>query len=201
MSFKGLIAATLVLILIVTGFYLWREDSRPKFAERRIAFLEQLETEGVPSRSWVDLSGKTIDPASFRGKVVLVNFWASWCAPCLEEFPSMLKLFESFPENIVIVAVSQDSGLDDISAFLKAFPGFAREGIYIVHDKDRKIGEEFSVDRLPESFLFGVDGKLAKKVVGSIVWYSEESKEYIRSLLKVSGGTSADPGAEKINNN
>lgn len=182
-SIKALLASFALTLLITYLFAVWSQNSRPQTAEERLRFLDQLETQGAPELQMTDLAGKTISFKDFQGKVVVLNFWASWCSPCLEEFPSMIKLFDNFGSEAIILAVSQDSNRADIDAFLKAFKGFNKPGIHIVYDEDKKIGSAFEVDRLPESFVFGPSGKLVKKIVGSINWYSEESKAYIRSLL------------------
>lgn len=182
-SLKALLASFLLTLFISYLFVKWSQNSRPVGAETRLKFLEQLETEGAPDLEMTDLSGNKVHFKDFKGKVVILNFWASWCSPCLEEFPSMIKLFDNFDKEAVILAVSQDNERADIDAFLKAFKGFDRPGIHIVYDTDKKIGGAFEVDRLPESFVFGPSGKLVKKIVGSINWYSEDSKAYIRSLI------------------
>lgn len=183
-SFKALLASLILTLFISYLFVKWSQNAWPAFAENRIQFLDKLEKEGAPDLSMTDLAGRNVNFGSLKGKVVILNFWASWCAPCLEEFPSMLKLFEKFDKDIVILAVSQDSDRSDIDAFLKAFKNFEKPGIFLIHDKDKSIGSAFEVDRLPESFVFGPSGKLVKKIVGSINWYSEDSSLYIKSLLE-----------------
>ncbi len=182
-SFKGLLASVALTLFISYLFVKWSQSSRPAMAENRIQFLDRLEKEGAPDLSMTDLTGRAVSFKNLHGKIVILNFWASWCTPCLEEFPSMIKLFNQFEKDVVILAVSQDGELSDIEAFLKAFKGFEKPGIYLVHDKSRDIGNAFEVDRLPESFVFGLDGRLVKKIVGSINWYSEDSALYIKSLL------------------
>jgi len=182
-SIKALLASFILTLFISFLFLKWSDKARPAFAENRIQFLDKLEKEGAPDLAMTDLAGKTVNIKELKGKVVILNFWASWCAPCLEEFPSMVKLFDKFNKDIVILAVSQDSDRSDIDAFLKAFKNFDKPGIFLIHDKDKKIGSAFEVDRLPESFIFGPTGKMVKKIVGSISWYSEDSSLYIKSLL------------------
>ena len=145
--------------------------------------MEQMENVGLPDIPKTSLTGEQISMKALNGKIVIVNFWASWCAPCLEEFPSMIKLVKEFKGDVVLLAVSQDSNRADIDAFLKSFPDGNDPAIHVVWDESREIGKAYQVDRLPESYLAGVDGKLVTKIVGTINWYSDESKQYVRDLL------------------
>lgn len=180
---KGLFAVLIVGSLIVWGFSVWRTNSFSTTAESRLALMDRMEQVGLPEIKGIDLNGQEITSKSFAGKVVIVNFWASWCAPCLEEFPSMIKLVKEFKGDVILVAVSQDSNRADIDAFLKSFPEGKDPAIHVVWDEKRDIGKAYEVDRLPESFLAGKDGKLVTKIVGTINWYSDESVAYIREIL------------------
>lgn len=177
-------AAVLVVgALIVWGFSIWRAKSLNSSAESRLALMDQMEQIGLPEIAGTSLSGADVSLVSMKGKIVIVNFWASWCAPCLEEFPSMIKLVKEFKGDVVLLAVSQDSSKEDIEAFLKSFPEANDPSVHVLWDESREIGKTYEVDRLPESFLAGVDGKLVTKIVGTINWYSDESKSYVRDLL------------------
>ena len=183
-SIKALLASFALTLFISFLFVKWSQNSRPSFAESRLKFLDKLETEGAPSLEMSDIAGTKLNLAELKGKIVVVNFWASWCTPCLEEFPSMIKLFDEYPKDVVILAISQDNERSDIDAFLKAFKGFEKAGIHVIHDQSKELGIAFEVDRLPESFIFGNNGKLVKKIVGSINWYSEDSKLYLKGLIE-----------------
>lgn len=180
---KGLLAVLIVGTLILWGFALWRENSFSTTAESRLALMDRMEQVGLPEIAGASLSGDPVSLQALTGKVVIVNFWASWCAPCLEEFPSMIKLVKEFKGDVVLLAVSQDSNREDIDAFLRSFPDGQDPSIHVVWDESRDIGKAYEVDRLPESFLAGVDGKLVTKIVGTINWYSDESVAYVRELL------------------
>lgn len=180
---KGLLAVLIVGTLILWGFDLWRDRSLTSPEEGRLALMERMETVGLPEIPKTSITGEQITMGSLSGKIVIVNFWASWCAPCLEEFPSMIKLVKEFKGDVVLLAVSQDSNREDIDAFLKSFPDGNDPSIHVIWDESREIGKAYQVDRLPESYLGGVDGKLVTKIVGTINWYSDESVQYVRDLL------------------
>jgi thiol-disulfide isomerase/thioredoxin len=149
-----------------------------------IASVEQMEKEGVPNFTYKDLSGQTHDLASLKGKIVILNFWASWCAPCIEEVPSLIKLIKEFKGEVQLIAVSGDSNREDIEVFLKSFPELKGENVSIVYDEDRAVMKRFDISRLPESLVLDKDHKLAKKLVGSIDWYTKDSLAYMKTLLE-----------------
>lgn len=183
------IRAVLVVLVvggfITWGFWVWKERTFATSAESRLTLMDKMETEGVPSFTLNDLKGVPFKSDQFPGKLVLINFWASWCAPCLEEFPSMVKLVDEMKGEMILIAVNEDGERGEIDSFLKSFPNVQNSpNVHVVWDENKAVMTQFEVDRLPESFLQGIDGKLVTKIVGSINWYSEESKEYVRDLLK-----------------
>lgn len=181
---KSTIVVLALGALLVWAFSVWKERSRATDAERRLTLVDRLETQGLPDLKLQDLSGRTFNSGDYQGKVVLLNFWASWCAPCLEEFPSMLKLVKAMKGKMVLLAISQDSQESELQAFLKTFPEAAKiPEVYVVWDKELETARQFQVDRLPESFLMDGKGRLAKKIVGSIEWFTPDSVKYVQSLL------------------
>lgn len=133
----------------------------------RISFLAALIL-GNPSKSASPVVGASIPNLAdmklegtlpdMQGKVVLVDFWASWCAPCKKSFPVMKELHEKFSaRGFVILAISVDEEKSEYEAFLKKNPvSFAT-----VRDAAGKSAEAFGVDKMPTSFLIGVGGKVA----------------------------------------
>lgn len=180
---RAFLAVFIAGVLIVWGFSVWKEKSFATGAEGRLNLMDHMETVGVPQILGTDINGVKIDSDAFKGKVVLVNFWASWCAPCLEEFPSMIKLVKALKGDVVLLAISQDSNREEIDAFLKSFPDVKDPSVHVIWDENREIGRAYEVDRLPESYLAGTDGKLVTKIVGTINWYSEESVAYLKEIL------------------
>lgn len=184
---KGILsalAATAVAGLILGGFFVsWRKTANDRVAANPILSLDEMETQGIPRFEARTIEGREFKLDELAGKVVLVNFWASWCAPCIDEFPSMLKLVQEFPNDMVLVAVSRDRTQEDIDSFLKSFPGIRRPNILIVWDKDGAIGRSYNIDRLPESFLAYPGLKLARKIIGTIPWHTPDSVEFIKSMI------------------
>jgi thiol-disulfide isomerase/thioredoxin len=145
--------------------------------------ITQMETEGVPDFTLQRLDGSTLRLADLKGKVIIVNFWASWCNPCVEEFPSMVKLAEKMNGNVVVVAVSEDDQQADIGPFIKAF-GLPKPGFEILWDKDKSAMKLFGVGKLPESFVVGPDFKLVRKIVGAEDWSSDSAIGYFHSVME-----------------
>ena len=137
-----------------------------------------------------DLLGGRVGLSDHRGEVVLVNIWATWCPPCVEEMPSMERLYQKIGgDGFEIMAISIDvepGGFDldgnpggDIQAFADSlgltFP--------ILHDPSGAIQQLYRTTGVPESFLIGTDGILYKRVAGPTEWDAPEYGELIQRLL------------------
>ncbi|MYG81311.1 MAG: TlpA family protein disulfide reductase [Gemmatimonadetes bacterium] len=144
----------------------------------------------APDFEVVDTLGGPVTLADFRGKVVLLNIWATWCGPCREEMPSMQALYEAFPrDRFEIAAVSIDAPAGDTDA--EGNPGgdpvaFARElGLTfpILLDPSGGIQRVYQTTGVPESFVIGPKGTIYKKVAGSTAWDSETNVGLVRRLI------------------
>lgn len=107
------------------------------------------------------LDGRTYTPESLRGKVVLLNFWATWCPPCRREMPDLEKLYQRFaPQGLVVLAVS-DEKRETVEGFLAkqhyTFP--------VLLDAGRKVNTAFGIEGIPNSFLFDREGKLVGQAI------------------------------------
>lgn len=176
--YKAIAITTTLLILVLAYYNHVTNSKKNETAKVEVVDYSQLQ---LPTTDLVTLAGKTISTAQLRGKVLIFNFWASWCAPCIEEVPSLVSLVKADP-NIIIIAVSGDENKDDILAFLKSFPDFNQPPIYVVHANAKTIMDHFKIDKLPESFIFDSNGKMVKKVTGTINWHTNDSIEYFKSL-------------------
>lgn len=119
----------------------------------------------------------TIHLANYRGKVVVLNFWATWCQPCLVELPSLLQLHHADP-NLVILAVSIDEDPDAYTTFI------ARRHVDLitVRDPDESAAKLFHTDMWPETYVVDRQGIIRRKFVGPQEWTSPEIVSYIKSL-------------------
>jgi len=129
-----------------------------------------------------DMHGK---PVRFseqrRGKVVLLNFWATWCPPCREEMPAMEQLYRAYKDRgLIVLAVSLDQApvatVRDFAEQLKlTFP--------VWHDRDGLVGRQYSVPGVPTSYLVGRDGRMAWRMLGEYDWFGPEARAAVERLL------------------
>ena len=126
--------------------------------------------------------GSSLSLSDLKGKVVLLNFWATWCPPCREEFPSMMKLNKAMTgKPFQMVAVSLDEGgKADIDSFFKS-SGFMLP-TYL--DPEGKTAKSYSVTGVPESFIINRQGILVKKIIGGLDWDSAEVASFLEGLMK-----------------
>ncbi|MGZ3791045.1 MAG: TlpA family protein disulfide reductase [Bdellovibrio sp.] len=179
-------AFVVIVIMAVLSLWLYQAFVLPRFSEgptTNYSDLEKMEKDGIPNIKAKDIQGNIFELKQFQGKIVILNFWASWCSPCVEEVPSLIKLIKEFKGNVQLIAISGDSNIEDIQVFLKSFPELKNENIKIVWDQDRSLMKQFGISRLPESLVINKQQKLAKKLVGSIDWFTKDSLDYINSII------------------
>jgi len=137
----------------------------------------------APSVAFQTLGGEVATLADFRGQVVLVNFWATWCAPCVREMPSLQRLHQELAdEGLTVLAVSEDrAGAAVVRPFLKRLELF---GLPIYLDSKGLLARAFVVKGLPTSFLIDRQGQVVAGLVGPMEWDSQEAKALIRNYLQ-----------------
>ena len=132
-----------------------------------------------------NLAGKPVDLTSLKGKVVVVNFWASWCEPCREEFEELAQLQESYEsKGLVVLAVNLAEMKPRIMQFLKG-NGFSENSVQILLDRNSTVYKTWKARGLPTTFLVGKTGKIEGVWIGAIENVdSTEVKGKIESLLR-----------------
>jgi len=115
--------------------------------------------------------------ASYRGKVVLLNFWWSQCAPCIEELPSLLQLHHEEPD-LAVLAVSIDDDEDSYRNFLIR----RHVDLTTVRDPSQSAAKLFHTDMWPETYVIDRRGVIRRKFVGAQDWSSPEVRAYLKSL-------------------
>jgi len=125
--------------------------------------------------------------ASLRGKVVLLNFWATWCPPCREEMPSIERLHQEFRnQGLAVVAVDLQESPKQVARFMRDF----RLNFPAVLDAEGKVAAQYQVRALPATFLVDRAGRVVGQALGPRDWASAESKALMRLLLAAPGSRS-----------
>ena len=135
----------------------------------------------APAVAFTDADGKTLNLRDFAGKLVLVNLWATWCAPCRREMPSLERLQTRLGDKITILAISEDRGGSKAVA-----PFIAKLGLKVVKtylDPESTVGRAFKVDGLPTSVLIDRQGRVLGRVEGEAEWDSPKMLAIINPLL------------------
>ncbi len=163
---KRLILALAMSAFVVTGGH--------------AAGFEARERTPAPILQAQDMDGAPHTLASFRGKVVLLNFWASWCPPCLREMPSMERLrIKMAGRPLEIVALDSAETRDEVSAYLSRMP----LGFPVLLDPDGSNTRRWKVFALPSSFLLDAEGRVRYILTGPTEWDEGEALQLVESLL------------------
>lgn len=126
----------------------------------------------LPEVEFTDFSGETFPLSTLHGRIVIVNFWASWCPPCVTELPALLQIAAAGRENLTLLAISVDDRQENAEKLLKliksrnpdlAFP----DNALFAWDPQKKIAQDiFHTTRYPETYILGTDGHIKLKIVG-----------------------------------
>ncbi len=136
-----------------------------------------------PALALKDLDGRPHRLADYKGQVVLINFWATWCAPCRDEMPSIQRLKEKLDGRpFVVLAVN----LDEPESRIRKFLSEMRLDFVVLLDPERWVAKAWEARILPASFIIGTDGRVRYTLVGEINWDNEHVVARITELLPAS---------------
>jgi cytochrome c biogenesis protein CcmG, thiol:disulfide interchange protein DsbE len=122
-------------------------------------------------------SDRRVTLRDFRGQVVVVNFWASWCPPCVEETPSLVRMQKRFKDKgVVVLGISADEDEAAYHAFLKKYD----ISFVTVRDPSAKVQHLYGTAQIPESYIIDGEGVLQRKIVNAIDWESPEILMFLR---------------------
>jgi thiol-disulfide isomerase/thioredoxin len=145
--------------------------------------LNKMDEEGVPEFTIKTLKGDEIALADYNDKVVIVNFWASWCEPCVKEFPSLIRLLDEYKDDVVLIAISADYTMEDLTGFTKAFDVTDIQNFIVVWDKEQEVAKKYGTAVLPESYIVGKDRELIRKVAGVEEWDSKDAMMFFKEVI------------------
>ena len=116
----------------------------------------------------------------YRGKVVVIDFWASWCVPCRRSFPWLNQMQKKYgDEGLVVIGVNLDASTDDARAFLRDYPA----NFEIIYDSTGVLAEQYGVEAMPSSFVIDRSGKVVANHFGFKVKKQEEYEQVLRETL------------------
>ena len=168
----GLILIPLIMVLVAIFILMqWEYKDEPVTKKSILA----------PGFILPGLDGEPVSLDDYRGKVVLLNIWATWCAPCVEEAPSLEKLNNRFKEDdFKMLAVSIDEeGENAIIPFMKKY----KLTFPVLLDPERNIMGLYGATAVPESIIIRKNGIIDEKVIGAIDWFSPQAIDYIDKLI------------------
>lgn len=190
---KPPVLIALLVVLLGIGAYFYDTYSGPQMTpvEKSPAERTLSKNDPVPAFSFTDITGKAHDIRDLEGSVVLLNFWATYCAPCVRELPAMIALTESMNGKVKLLALSSDIDVQTIEKFfakMKAKGGpdaLSSPHTLIVWDESSKISLGlFLTRKFPETIVIAPDGAMTRKIVGEIDWTGEEIRAFLKALSK-----------------
>jgi thiol-disulfide isomerase/thioredoxin len=187
-DFAGVGHSTKVVFLIVAalsvaGVFANKWYQKLVVEPRQALLSLEIEPKHFPAPAFTlqDEAGHARSLADYRGKVVLLNFWATWCPPCRAEIPSMTQLAEELGNepNFALVALS----VDDNWATVKGFFRGQAPGFQLLLDKGGHVSEAYGTTMYPESYVIDPSGKVIAKFTGPRDWTDPAAESYFRSLV------------------
>lgn len=166
-------------LLILLSFFVPQGEAVQHFDEAlRLSRPEQ--PVAAPAFRLPDLKGKTVALEDFRGKIVFLNFWATWCPPCRAEMPAMEKLFQRMQgKDFVMLAVDFQEERDQVQSFMEQF----RLHFPALLDTEGTVAAAYGIRGLPSTYILDRAGKIVAGAVGPRTWDSEESYAFFEQLV------------------
>lgn len=164
-------------IAVTLGLVVYQYEKRSNYWERHITNTMQPVASSVVPSMGNELESLYASVPSLEGPV-LYHFWATWCAPCRTEIPTLNALQRKFEGRLKVVTISADENKDDVLRFFaKSAPQFA-----VLWDKSQKMPEKWGVHKYPESFLVQKNGKVLR-FMGARDWSSREAADFLNAVL------------------
>ena len=181
-----------ITVCLLAGLVTYAIDFAPNVpsaeAPQQEAKKECVAANPAPDFAFTDTRGTAQNLSDHQGKIVILNFWASWCAPCLKEFPHFLSAVQDYPEDIVFIGASSDFNADAMTRFTdemkREYAGaMAQENMIIFHDENQAITLDlFQTLRLPETILIDRNGGMVKKIIGA-EWTYDDLRQDIDNIV------------------
>lgn len=177
---------TLTAVSIIgVQFFPWSINANPGVLEAVATLGGEWVDRPAPPFELPDLNGQTHRLADYRGKVVFLNFWASFCDPCREEMPSMERLVRQYePQGMVMIAISHDTKKEAVEQFMKQFLPSERSAMTTLWDPTISTASKYGTELIPETYIIDRHGRIVARFVSAYDWTRPEVKQLIEALLR-----------------
>jgi peroxiredoxin len=173
MSKKNLIAT--LLAGLIAGAALFLAVHKPQAGPVAVGDL-------APDFTLPSLDSRTLTLRDYRRQVVILNFWATWCPPCVEEAPSLEAFAESTRgQGVTVIGVSVDQNVDELREFVSRH----RLSFAIARDPEQALASRFGTSKFPETYILDRDGKVAEKIIGPIDWQDPRMLSFVHALAGI----------------
>ena len=177
-------APLLLLVALVAGAAGFQYLGRGKAEDGPLRFVVQAERRSLPPLRFLDGDGKATDLDAWRGKVVLLNIWATWCGPCVKEMPALDRLQASLAaEGLHVLALSIDKGTAALPTVKAFYASHGIRNLRLYNDPEGAAGFELGVPGVPATFLLDREGREIGRLVGAAEWDGAEAVALIRRHL------------------
>jgi thiol-disulfide isomerase/thioredoxin len=192
MRFIGLLALLVSASIMPPGAFAHGSDHPADLRNARNQFTHLMRPRPAPLVPILAQDGSRLDLGRFRGKLVLLNFWATWCAPCLYELPALDRLQALLGNDaFAVVALSIDEG--DIGGPISFVERLGLKHLTVYQDFTERAQDALPLYGLPISYLVDGDGLVLGYIVGAVEWDSPEALGFLRHYLRA-GATASPPG-------
>lgn len=182
----------LIIVSVLTyalTLYLSDNNIRPTINEapNKDAIQKKMKGDEIPDFTFTDINGKTHTASDYKSKIIILNFWASWCAPCIKEFPNLLTAAEQHKDDVILIALSSDLDEAAIHKFITKMKAtqnlnFDAPNILIALDENQEItAKKFSTFKLPETLIIDQNLNLRHKLIGAD-WALDDLNAIIEGL-------------------
>lgn len=177
------ISVTVLVVAVATWIAVGRGGASPPLEGWMAQFTLNDPPRPAPETEFRTIEGDRVTLAAFKGKTVLVNFWATWCLPCIREMPSLDRLQASFDrESFEILAVSVDrGGAEIVLPFLKKLK---IKTLTPYLDRRMALARAFGIPGMPTSYLIDAEGRVVGSLPGIAEWDSPEAKALVRYYME-----------------
>lgn len=174
-KYKILITLSIAALVIVLPFYFFKKNTKTNLVQLPAIKLPQLFTNEV-----------VLDPfakVNSDKHIFIIHYWASWCAPCTEEFPTILKAADQISNQVQFVAVNLDDDINAAQQFLKKFD-YQKKNIIYLWDRNQELSKLYGTLKLPESYILDSQRHLIRKIGGATNWENPKNIEFFKNLKR-----------------